>query len=204
MLGAVIYFLLILIVILLGILFFPWRIGVRGQAVTVDGQMVFTGAATVGGRAIGLCLSFLPAFQLGIGPYSKTWIKVTLKKSAKRRPPKKPKKIKIKPKKTFAQQLQALDRMPLMKKLVAAVLRKIHWERLTLTGQLGLKNPMTTGLISGMVAWLKTILPTPPTRIDITTHFNGRLNLDLSGDLVFRLQPGVLAITALVVYIRNK
>ena len=201
MLSAVLYLLLVLIIILLGSLFLPWKVGARGSINTKSELIQGTGAVTIGGKSFGIMVSFLPEMVLCLGQYHNPWITKSLDGKVKKKPPKV---FKEKKKQTFSEQLQKLNQIPLWKKLIRSTLEKIHWERVYIDGYVGFSSPMTTGLLMGLVAWLKTILPPSKTTIKILPHFNGQSDSNLTGDLLFRLHPAILAISVGWVYIHNK
>lgn len=204
MLLTVLYLLLLLIIILLGSLCLPWKVGARGSIKTKSELIQGTGAVTVGGRSFGIMVRFLPEMVLCLGPYSNPWITKSLAGNVKKKKKKPPKALKEKKKKTISEQLQQLDQIPLWKKLIRSTLEKIHWERVYIDGYVGFSSPMITGLLMGLVAWLKTILPPSKTTIKIMPHFKGQSDFNLTGDLLFRLHPAILAISVGWVYIRNK
>ena len=201
MLSTILITLLLIIALLLGILFLPWKIGARGKLESNAELIQGYGNATVGGRSYGIMVRFLPEIRLCLGPYSNPWFSKSLGTKGKKKTDKTPE---PKPKQTFSEQFEKLNQVPLWKKLLRTAIRNIHLEQCSIDGTVGFPNPMSTGLLMGTIAWIKTILPKSGTNLNIRPHFNGPAIFDLSGIILLRVQPAILAISVGWVYIRNK
>ncbi len=198
---AVVYILLILIGLLLVVLFLPWRFGVCGSILSSESQNDYSGAAVIGTSHTGLQVVFGSPVSIGIGPYKKPWFTWSMKEKSPKPKKTKPKTQKItekeKPKKK-------VNWIRLTKKLVPAIFRRIHWQRAEVEGTVGFRNTMNTGLVHGILSTIKPWLPNHGSAIKISTSFKPQYLIDLEGELILSLNPGVLAITAGWVYIRNK
>lgn len=196
---TVLYIILILLALLLGSLFLPWRIGLRGTVSGDKHKMEFGGAVTAGGRRTGIMFRFAPQSQLACGPYRHPWLIISL--GGKKAPEKAPEPQPKKPAKRRRGPGATID---LVKKLIRAVVSEISWECCELHGTVGGIDPQTTGLIVGLAAWVKPWLPPAKTNLNLTPDFSAAAVTDVTGDLRFRLRPALLAISAGWVYIRNK
>ncbi len=199
MLAVILYLLLAIITLLLVLLFLPWRIGARGSLLSENANTIAEGSAVVGTIKCGIQVIFGKGIKIGIGPYEKPCITFKVKTGNKKPDDKVKTKKKKKPdkkKKQFG--------IGLIRKMVPVVVRRIHWRKAHLAGTLGLKNPMQTGLIFGLLNTVKTWLPNRGDNIELAPSFLPGQKIDLKGEFILSLSPGVLAITMAWVYIRNK
>jgi len=199
MLTVVLYLLLtllVILVILIGSLFLPWKFGLTGEMVSTPGEFTGKGSATIGANTFGVSINLQKELVIGIGPYNHPW----LQKSLKTNKPKQ-KTVKKKPKTSKKSQKFSVE---LYKELIKSTISRIHWHRLNLQGQINFQNPMKTGITMGLIQLLKTITPADRSHIDIDPKFVGNHQTELAGDLQFRTQPAMLAIFAGIAYIRHK
>ncbi len=201
MLSTLLLTLLLIIALLLGILFLPWKIGARGKLESNAESFQGLGSATVGGKSFGIMVRFLPEIRLCVGPYSNPWLSKSLGTKDTKKSDKKPK---PKPKQKFSEQFDKINQVPLWKKLLRTTMRNIYLEQFSIDGTVGFQNPMSTGLLMGTITWFKTILPDIGTSLNIHPHFNGQTIVNLSGIILLRVQPAILAISVGWAYIRNK
>ena len=82
MLTVVLYLLLtllIILVILVGSLFLPWKFGLTGEIVSTPGEFTGTGSATIGANTCGISVKLQKELVIGIGPYNNPWLKKSIK-----------------------------------------------------------------------------------------------------------------------------
>lgn len=92
----------------------------------------------------------------------------------------------------------------MIRPLVRAMYRHIHWKRLDLQGQLGLRNPMTTGMIFGITNGLRSTLSCEKCQVNIFPVFNNLPATDLTGSLSLRMSPGIVGIHLGWIYLKHK
>jgi len=199
MLTVVLYLLLtllVILVILVGSLFLPWKFGLTGELASAPEKFTGTGSATIGANTCGISVKLQKELVIGIGPYKNPWMKKSIK-------PNKSKQKTVKEKPSTKKKSKTLP-IGFYKNLIKSTISRVHWHRLNLQGQINFQNPMKTGITMGLIQWLKMITPADRSRIDIDTKFVGNNQTDLAGDLQFRTQPAMLVIFAGIAYIRQK
>jgi len=70
--------------------------------------------------------------------------------------------------------------------------KSIHFHTFDLTGRLGFENPMTTGLVFGILSAVRNSLQLPSVRFAVTPKFQATPNTDLKGCLAFHFRPVIV------------
>ncbi|HJL74564.1 MAG TPA: DUF2953 domain-containing protein [Candidatus Marinimicrobia bacterium] len=195
MIGTLIYVFLTLLGIILLFVVIPIRVRIQGRikmsAAALDGDAHLL----IGYHKRGLSINILKQQNLAVGAYTKPLFFVPLKKKSKKL---------IEPnkeKKSFMQIVQKLHKIP-KRKLLRAVVRSIHWEEFSIAGQLGLKNPMHTGMAFGWMNGLSGIIHTNKLNFAVTPAFKPVLNTYIKGNIHVRLSPLLTALHAGITYFK--
>jgi hypothetical protein len=184
------------IVILL--LFYPLRLQFQGSCQMWDTTKSLKATVQMGGKTWGVAFVPFPERRVGFGPYAKPWFSFQLRPQRHSRLKKRVRKIRRR------------DRSRTWFAVLRASLRSLHWESLRLDGRLGLKNPMTTGTLFGLLHALRGIIPCERVTIAVTPNFEvgqqntGTPTTDLTGTIRVRLQAGVVLWATARTYFRLK
>ena len=152
MLTVVLYLLLtllVILVILVGSLFLPWKFGLTGELASAPEKFTGTGSATIGANTCGISVKLQKELVIGIGPYNNPWLKKSIK-------PNKSKQKTVKEKPSTKKKSKTLP-IGFYKNLIKSTISRVHWHRLNLQGQINFQNPMKTGITMGLIQWLKMI-----------------------------------------------
>lgn len=177
------------------ILVLPWRLALRGRLVIHPGSVAGRGSLRVGGKTIGLSLDLHPQRILGLGPYRKPWFKTVLVRGRGRQTTKQ----------TGASR-DSRGRFPgtLTIRMARSILEKVHWERLEVSGDLALPDPLQTGLVYGTLHLVRDLVPAGAVHLTVNPVFDGGTPTDLVAQIRIRFRAAVLAWNATRTYFKFK
>ncbi len=179
-LNVVLWSLFTLISIILLILFIPYRLAVAGHIQWLEQLKHGNAQIHFGGSNRGLSITPYPKIRAGIGRFDQPLISFSLpRKKYSKEKQEKEKKRKKRVKST-------IDYMRIGK----AALKEIHFDQFYLNGDLGLPNPMHTGVIFGWSQSLGNLLRSQKVDIDINPQFNNRFETDIRGHFRLKFIPG--------------
>ena len=170
-LNIILWGLTALISILLLILFIPFRLAVSGNIKWIGQQKSGTTRIQFGGLNYGISVSPFPSIHIGVGRFDHPRFSFSL--------PKNNKTLKQKSKTTIS-----------YLRLGKATIGKIQFDHFFLNGDLGLPNPMHTGLIYGWSQSLEGLIKSKKLDITLNPKFNNRFETDMKGHFRLKFFPG--------------
>ncbi len=177
-LNIILWGLTALIGILLLILFIPFRLAVSGNIKWIEQQKSGSTQIQFGGLNHGISVSPFPSIHIGVGRFDHPLFSFSLPKNSNSKENNKTSKQKNK------------SKIPYLR-IGKATIGKIHFDQFSLNGDLGLPNPMHTGLIKSK-------------KLDITINpqFNNRFETDMKGHFRFKFIPGKVLWQAIKTYFK--
>ena len=185
---VVFWTLLALIGIILCILVFPFRLSLKGNLIWTETVNRGDISIYLGGLKRGISFAIYPKMIIRVGHFEKPIFNIY---------PTKKKKSKVKRKNNR-------ERSKPYFKIGLAVLSRIYFDQLSLWGNLGLSNPMHTGLIYGWVHSAQHIFRSDRWLIKISPKFNNCLETDLHGHCRVKFIPGKVLWQAVKSYFKFK
>jgi len=167
-----------LVSIILLILFIPYRLVVAGHIQWLEKKQTGNTEIHFGGPTRGISVTPFPKIQIAFGRYADPLFSFSLPRKKEG----KPKKVKKKKKKTKSS-------IPYVH-MGRSALGEIHFDQFYLNGDLGLPNPMYTGMIYGWSQTLGNIFKSKKSNIEINPQFNNRFETDIRGHFRLRFIPG--------------
>jgi len=174
----------IILVILMGVILLlsiPVRLRLNGQVSLSNTSIKGCFICFLGYKNRGIGINVYPDQRISIGSYEKPMFTFSMKGREKEKPSK-VKKRQIKS--TFTK----LKRAPVMK-MMKTLFRSIRWEECSISGKLGLNNPMQTGIVFGWLQGFKNIFRTEKCNINLDPVFEPKLETDLNGTIHVRFSP---------------
>ncbi len=129
-----------------------------------------------------------PYRRIGVGQYKNPLFTISLPKR-KQQKSKSPKKDRSK--------------QPYLK-MGKAALSKVHFDHFSLTGDLGLPNPMHTGLMYGWIQSIGNLIKIDRLNVGIVPLFNNRFETDLDGQFHLKIVPVKVIWQAVKTYFKFK
>ncbi|MFQ6676989.1 MAG: DUF2953 domain-containing protein [Fidelibacterota bacterium] len=166
----------------------PVRIRLQGILSVQDSQVSKTLRLFFGYKNRGIGVHMLPAGSITFGLYRKPFFI----KSLDLKP------IKFK----FPEDNENLLKKIPQKNLIKPILKTIHLEESSITGHLGLSNPMYTGIIMGYIHAVFGIVKLKKFECLIKPVFSPVMNTDIKGDMHIRFSPVFTTIQAVLSYLK--
>ncbi|MBC8346130.1 MAG: DUF2953 domain-containing protein [Candidatus Marinimicrobia bacterium] len=188
-LNIILWSLTALIAALLLIMFIPYRLAVSGNIQWIAKHKSGNTDIRLGGLNYGILISPFPSTQIGIGRFDKPLFSFSF-----------PKKSKSKTKKHKPKKKNKLT-IPYLK-IGKATLKGIHFDQFSLVGDLGLPNPMHTGLVYGWSQSMAGVIRSKKIDIDINPQFNNRFETDMKGYFRLKFIPGKVLWQAIKTYFK--
>ena len=182
-LNIILWGLIALIGILLLILFIPFRLAVSGNIKWIGQQKSGSTQIQFGGLNHGISVSPFPSIHIGVGHFDHPLFSFFL--------PKNNKTLIQKSKPTIS-----------YLRIGKATIRKIQFDHFFLYGDLGLPNPMHTGLIYGWSQILGGLIKSKKLDITINPQFNNQFETDMKGHLRLKFFPGKVLWQAMKTYFK--
>lgn len=182
----------LLIIVLLTI---PVRIKLCGKISVVNSIKNGNLQLMIGYKKRGLCINLLPEQYFTLGSYQQALFTFPLKKG------------KITPKKKQTDSKQSLGEAVNKKrifKIIRSILKSLHWIECSLSGKLGMRNPMHSGMVFGIVHIMKSFLHREIVHIQVQPAFYPFMETDLTGTLHFRMSPLRTFILAVYTYLKHR
>lgn len=152
----------------------PYRLTFRGRMIWMTHQKEGNAAIHFGGVTRGIALTLYPNRRIGVGQFEKPLFTISLPKR-KQQKSKRPKKDRSK--------------QPYLK-MGKAALSTVHFDHFSLIGDLGLPNPMHTGLMYGWFQSIGNLMTIDRLHVGISPLFNNRFETDLDGQFRLKMVPG--------------
>lgn len=172
-LQVVLWTLLVLFIIIILLMVLPYRLTFRGRMVWKTEQKNGNAAIHFGGRNRGLSVALYPSRHISVGKYKHPFFSFSIPHKKKRKASKK----KDRPERPYF-------------KMGKAALSEIQFDQISLTGDLGLPNPMHTGLIYGWTQSIGKLINIDRLHVGISPLFNNRFETDLDGQFRLKMVPG--------------
>ncbi len=83
-----------------------------------------------------------------------------------------------------------------------ALLKGLQIVQLDLRGQVGLPNPMHTGLIYGYSHWIPRMIPGVALKVNMEPVFSGQWNTRLDGTVALKFSPAYVTWQAVKTYFK--
>ena len=182
-LNIILWGLTALISILLLILFIPFRLAVSGKIKWIGQQKSGSTQIQFGGLNHGISVSPFPPIHIGVGSFDHPLFSFSL--------PKNNKTLKQKSMSTIS-----------YLRIGKATIEKIQFDHFFLNGDLGLPNPMHTGLIYGWSQSLGGLIKSKKLDITINPQFNNRFETDMKGHFGLKFIPGKVLWQAMITYFK--
>ena len=182
-LNIILWGLTALISILLLILFIPFRLAVSGNIKWIGQQKSGSTQIQFGGLHYGISVSPFPSIHIGVGRFDHPLFSFSL--------PKNNKPLKQKSKSTIS-----------YLRIGKATIGKIQFDHFFLNGDLGLPNPMHTGLIYGWSQSLGGLIKSKKLDITLNPKFNNRFETDMKGHFRLKFFPGKVLWQAMKTYFK--
>ncbi len=164
--------------LILLILILPYRLAVAGHIQWLEEKKTGKTQIHFGGAKRGISITPFPKIKIGIGQYVNPLFSFSLPQKKEE----KPKKVKkTKKKRKFSISYIRIGR---------SALGEIHFDQFYLNGNLGLPNPMHTGIIYGWSQSLGNLLKSKKLNIEINPQFNNCFETDIRGHFRFQFIPG--------------
>jgi hypothetical protein len=173
------------------ILFIPFRLAVSGNIQWMTQDKSGNSHIHLGGIHRGISISPFPSIRIGIGRFDKPLFSFSLPQ--KKQPNHKNRKLKKKNK----------SNIPYIK-IGMAALREIHFDHFLLNGNLGLPNPMYTGIIYGWSQSIGRLIRGRKVDIVINPRFNNQFETDINGRFRMKFIPGKVLWQAIKTYFKFK
>ncbi len=187
-LQVVLWTLIVLLSIIILLKALPYRLTFRGRIIWMSKQKEGNVAIHFGGVTRGLTIAIYPYRQIGVGQYKNPLFTISLPKR-KQQKSKSPKKDRSK--------------QPYLK-MGKAALSKVHFDHFSLTGDLGLSNPMHTGLMYGWIQSIGNLIKIDRLNVGIVPLFNNRFETDLDGQFHLKIVPVKVIWQAVKTYFKFK
>jgi len=188
MLNVVLFGIFTLLGILLLIIIFPIRVRLNGNLIIqesfINGGLQFS----FGYKNRGVKISIFPNRFITFGKYEKPLFSKTLDE--------KPIKSIFLKDGGFS-----LKKTPFTK-LTKSILKTFHWEETSITGRLGLSNPMHTGIIIGYIHAINGIVKPRKFRCSLEPTFSPTNNTDIEGNFQIRFSPIFTTIKAGLAFLK--
>ena len=186
-LEVVLWTLLVLFSILVFLMVLPYRLAFHGKMIWKAKQKEGNATIHFGGLNQGLSIALYPNRRISLGRFDHPLFTISLPKKRKQ-------------KKT---QKKYHSNRPYLK-MGKAALSEIHFDQFSLTGDLGLPNPMYTGLIYGWIQSIGKLINIKSLHVAISPLFNNRFETDLDGQFRLRMVPGKVVWQAVKTYFKFK
>lgn len=163
--------------IILVFLFIPYRIAVTGHVQWQKQQK--SGYATInfGGKRRGISISPFPTTKFAFGSFEKPFFSYSLKKP------------------------RAKTNIPYTR-IGRSILNQIRFDQFYLKGDIGLPNPMHTGIIYGWSQSMVNMFQSKKLDIKINSKYNNRFETDFQGRFRIKLIPGKVLWNATKTYFK--
>jgi hypothetical protein len=180
--------------IILLMLFIPYRLAVAGHVQWQEGEK--TGNATIhlGGAHRGITISPFPNIRFGFGNFDNPLLSFSLPKK---------KESPVKKENSKKQKTKTKKKIPYFK-IGESTMGEIHFDQFYLNGDIGLPNPMHTGIIYGWSQSLRNLIRSKKFDIEINPQFNNRFETDIRGQFRLRFTPGKVLWQAGKTYFKYK
>lgn len=188
MLNVILYCIVTLLGILLFIVICPIRVRLRGNLYIQESHINGRLQLSFGYKNRGVGISIFPNKSITFGKYEKPFFSKTLDG---------------KPVKSIflKDRVFLLKKIPITK-LIKSILKTIRWEESSVTGRLGLSNPMQTGIIIGYVHAINGIAKPRKFSFSLEPTFSPEMNTDIKGNMQVRFSPIITTIHAGITYIK--
>ena len=188
-LNIILWGLTALIGILLLILFIPFRLAILGNVKWIGQQKSGSTQIQFGGLNHGISVSPFPSIHIGVGRFDHPLFSFSLPKNSNSKENNKTSKQKNK------------STIPYLR-IGKATIGKIQFDHFFLNGDLGLPNPMHTGLIYGWSQSLGGLIKSKKLDITINPQFNNRFETDMKGHFRLKFFPGKVLWQAMKTYFK--
>ncbi|MCH7612607.1 MAG: DUF2953 domain-containing protein [Candidatus Marinimicrobia bacterium] len=188
MLNVILYCIVTLLGILLFIIICPIRVRLSGNLTIQESYINGRLQLSFGYKNRGIGISIFPNRSITFGKYEKPLFSKTF----------------------YGKPIKSIflkDRVFLLKKipftkLIKSILKTIRWEETSVSGRLGLSNPMQTGIIIGYVHAINGIAKPRKFSFSLEPAFSPKMNTDIKGNMQVRFSPIITTIHAGITYMK--
>ncbi len=183
--------------IFLFIILYPLRIQLIGQLNLEETLMDGYVQLSIGYKSRGIRINIFPNRTISFGSYQKPILLKPLGKKFDKFYYNQSKKSF-----SFLNNIMSFFREKKISVIRKSVFKTIRWEELKIEGQLGLPNPMQTGMIWGYIQALKGIIQPKKLTILLEPVFTPELKTDIQGNVQFYLSPIMTSWQVALAYIK--
>ncbi len=166
----------------------PWRVYIQGTLAITSELTSGSGSILLGGKKAGICLRFYPQKRITLGHYQHPVLTITLHKKRQKR------------RMRSSQRIKTFNSKHL--KMGQALLKGLEIVELDLRGQVGLPNPMHTGLIYGYGHLIPRMMPEVALKVIMEPVFSGQWNTHLDGTVALKFSPVYVTWQAVKTYFK--